>query len=166
MKRISYFCDHNLPRDSEAIMAKFWVTSKDVKLVICLRSYNALRRSGKQKSSLKLSKILEPPTICNPKSSLKLSNSPCSPWLIQSTQISTCQVSCQAALYSRYDIFHISMLITCVTQTLRNFYISMLRVCTPSRLIPSFPCSGKCSKKETGDIQYLTVILSISYYTK
>ena len=103
-----------LPRNAKAILAKFWVTSKNVNLVIFLRFYNALRRSGNQKARQKLSKILQQPPIRHPRSSLEIvqTTATCSPCLIQSAQISTFQVSRQAALSSRYEIFHISMLIS------------------------------------------------------
>ena len=100
-----------LPRNAKAILAKFWVTSKNVNLVIFLRFYNALRRSGNQKARQKLSKILEQPPICNPRSSLEIVQTTAT-CLIQSAQISTFQVSCLAALSSCYEIFHISMLIS------------------------------------------------------
>ena len=122
-----------LPRNAKAILAKFWVTSKNVKLVSCLRFYNALRRSGKQKSSLKLSKILEQPPICNPKSSLKLSNSH-----VQSLPYSVCTnfyissklPSCVIQPLRNFSHFNVNL---CIIQNIRKFHISMF----PG---PSFPC--------------------------
>ena len=56
MKNISYFRGHNLPRNSEAIMAKFWVTST---IYYSCNIYQISQQASIRqtiKSSLKLSK--------------------------------------------------------------------------------------------------------------
>ena len=112
-----------LPRIAKAILTKFWATSKDVQIVIWLKSYN----NSDPSNNKKLAKIIQTqPSAATALFSLSLSE--------------FLQFYRQAAFYSFLEIFYISMLITCVTQTLRNFLHFNVKDMRPVSSNSSFPC--------------------------